>query len=43
MAGHGFVFWNVDFGWRWMFGVTAFPPCFFFLLMFFVPESPVGW
>jgi sugar porter (SP) family MFS transporter len=32
--------WNVASGWRWMFGVTAVPACFFFVLMFFVPESP---
>ena len=40
MAGRGIVSWNVDPGWRWMFGVTAVPACFFFILMFFVPESP---
>jgi sugar porter (SP) family MFS transporter len=32
--------WNATIGWRWMFGVTAVPACFFFALMFFVPESP---
>jgi len=32
--------WNVASGWRWMFGVTAAPACLFFVLMFFVPESP---
>jgi len=26
--------------WRWMFGLTAVPSVFFFLGMFFVPESP---
>jgi sugar porter (SP) family MFS transporter len=26
--------------WRWMFGVEAFPALLFFLLLFFVPESP---
>ncbi|MGA2257337.1 MAG: sugar porter family MFS transporter, partial [Thermoguttaceae bacterium] len=26
--------------WRWMFGLTAVPSAFFFLGMFFVPESP---
>ena len=31
--------WNGRIGWRWMFGVTAIP-AFFFLTMFFVPESP---
>jgi MFS family permease len=40
MAGRGIPSWNVDPGWRWMFGVTALPACFFFILMFFVPESP---
>ena len=40
MAGRGLVSWNVDPGWRWMFGVTAVPAFFFFVLMFFVPESP---
>lgn len=32
--------WNGQAGWRWMFGLTAIPSLFFFLLMFFVPESP---
>ena len=32
--------WNGEMGWRWMFGLTAAPSLFFFLLMFFVPESP---
>jgi SP family sugar porter-like MFS transporter len=32
--------WNIASGWRWMFGVTAVPACLFFVLMFFVPESP---
>jgi len=32
--------WNEALGWRWMFGVTAVPACLFFVLMFFVPESP---
>lgn len=31
---------NVTSGWRWMFGVTALPACLFFVLIFFVPESP---
>ncbi|HQT91866.1 MAG TPA: sugar porter family MFS transporter [Candidatus Kryptobacter bacterium] len=26
--------------WRWMFGVMAIPAAFFFILLFFVPESP---
>ena len=40
MAGRGVVSWNVDPGWRWMFGATAAPACFFFVLMILVPESP---
>ena len=32
--------WNGQFGWRWMFGVTALPALLFFLAMFRVPESP---
>jgi len=32
--------WNGQFGWRWMFGVTAVPSIFFFVGMFLVPESP---
>ncbi len=32
--------WNVQMGWRWMFGVTAIPSLFFLAGMFFVPESP---
>jgi MFS family permease len=32
--------WNGQRGWRWMFGVETIPAFMFFLLMFFVPESP---
>jgi len=32
--------WNGQYGWRWMFGVETVPAFMFFLLMFFVPESP---
>ncbi len=32
--------WNGQLGWRWMFGIEAIPAALFFLLMFFVPESP---
>jgi len=32
--------WNGQFGWRWMFGVTAIPSVIFFAAMFAVPESP---
>ncbi len=32
--------WNVQFGWRYMLGSEAIPAILFFLLLFFVPESP---
>jgi SP family sugar porter-like MFS transporter len=32
--------WNGQTGWRWMFGMETIPAAIFFLLMFFVPESP---
>jgi SP family sugar porter-like MFS transporter len=32
--------WNGQWGWRWMFGVTAIPSAAFFTLLFLVPESP---
>jgi len=32
--------WNGSRGWRWMFGAEMVPAFLFFLLMFFVPESP---
>ena len=32
--------WNGLYGWRWMFGAETVPAVLFFLLMFFVPESP---
>jgi sugar porter (SP) family MFS transporter len=32
--------WNVQFGWRWMFGAEAVPAILFLILLFFVPESP---
>jgi SP family sugar porter-like MFS transporter len=32
--------WNGQDGWRWMFGAETVPALLFFLLMFFVPESP---
>jgi len=41
-AGTEFILdsWNGQYGWRWMFGVETVPAFLFFLLMFFVPESP---
>jgi sugar porter (SP) family MFS transporter len=32
--------WNVQFGWRWMFGSEAVPVILFLALLFLVPESP---
>lgn len=32
--------WNIEFGWRWMFGAEALPATLFMILLFFVPESP---
>lgn len=32
--------WNGQAGWRWMFAAETVPASLFFLLMFFVPESP---
>ncbi len=32
--------WFGQYGWRWMFGITAVPSALFLLGMFFVPESP---
>jgi len=32
--------WNGQQGWRWMFGAETVPALAFFLLMFFIPESP---
>jgi sugar porter (SP) family MFS transporter len=34
--------WNVQTGWRWMFGAVAVPSLIFFILMIIVPES-VRW
>lgn len=32
--------WNGQTGWRWMFWAESFPAFLFFILAFFVPESP---
>jgi SP family arabinose:H+ symporter-like MFS transporter len=34
------VFWNGQWGWRWMFAVTAIPSILFLIATFLVPESP---
>jgi MFS family permease len=36
----GIVPWNVEYGWRWMFGSGVLPAGVFMLLLFLVPESP---
>lgn len=32
--------WNGQFGWRWMFYACAVPAGIFFIMMWFIPESP---
>ncbi len=32
--------WNGQWGWRWMFWAEMVPASLFFILMFFIPESP---
>lgn len=34
------ISWNGQWGWRWMFAVTAIPSFLFLIATFFVPESP---
>jgi sugar porter (SP) family MFS transporter len=34
------VNWNLEYGWRWMFGSETVPALLLFVLMFLVPESP---
>ncbi|MBN2650784.1 MAG: sugar porter family MFS transporter [Spirochaetales bacterium] len=36
----GDLAWNIDSGWRWMFGSEAIPAVIFGVLVLFVPESP---
>ena len=40
IAGRGDQQWNVNSGWRWMFGSEAIPAILFLVLLFMVPESP---
>ncbi|MBP1963858.1 sugar porter family MFS transporter [Paenibacillus aceris] len=40
IAGYGDDAWDVSTGWRWMFGFGVIPGLIFFVLLFFVPESP---
>lgn len=32
--------WNLNIGWRWMFGSEAVPSVLYLILIFFIPESP---
>lgn len=32
--------WNLNTGWRWMFGSEAIPAFLYLVLLFFIPESP---
>lgn len=40
IALQGDTSWNVQTGWRWMFGSETIPALLFFLLMLFAPRSP---
>ena len=40
IAGTHETVWNVVWGWRWMFWLTAVPAMLFLVLAFFIPESP---
>ncbi len=40
VQGLGSESWNVDYGWRWMFGSEALPAFLFGFLLLWVPESP---
>lgn len=40
IAAAGNEAWNVETGWRWMFGSEALPAALFLVLLFFVPETP---
>ena len=40
IAAQGTETWNVNLGWRWMFGSESLPALLFLACLFFVPESP---
>ncbi len=40
IAGLGDEHWNVQYGWRWMFGSENIPAVLLLILLFLVPESP---
>ena len=37
---HILASWNGQMGWRWMFWACAIPATLFFIMIFFIPESP---
>ncbi|HUU29798.1 MAG TPA: sugar porter family MFS transporter [archaeon] len=40
IANQGTEAWNIQFGWRWMFGSQSVPALILLVSLFFVPESP---
>ncbi len=40
IALQGDTTWNLQLGWRWMFGSEAIPAILLLVLLFFIPESP---
>jgi SP family xylose:H+ symportor-like MFS transporter len=40
IAARGNESWNLQAGWRWMFGSETIPALLFLLFLFFIPESP---
>lgn len=40
VANSGTYAWGLEEGWRWMLGYGVFPGLIFFILLFFIPESP---
>jgi len=40
ISGYGNEAWNVEYGWRYMLASGILPAFLFFVLLFFVPESP---
>ena len=40
ISGYGDEAWNVEYGWRYMLASGILPAFIFFILLFFVPESP---